>query len=69
MHIAVPSDANYEKLGRAGEFFDVPSAWREHGINQINRSDVNAVGLGHWITVRVLSNQNLCMRDIDLYNS
>lgn len=69
VHIAVPSDANYEKLGSAGEFFDVPNAWREHGINQINRSDVNAVGLGHWITVRVLSNQNLCMRDIDLYNS
>lgn len=32
---------------------------------EINRSDVNAVQLGHWITTKFCSNINLSMRDID----
>jgi hypothetical protein len=35
------------------------------GATKINRGDVNAVDLGHWFTVKVLSNVNLSMRDID----
>jgi len=34
-------------------------------VQNINRGDVNAVKLGHWITFKVLSNVNLSMRDID----
>jgi hypothetical protein len=32
---------------------------------KINRSDVNAVMLGHWVTFKLLSNINLNFRDID----
>jgi hypothetical protein len=32
---------------------------------KINRSDVNAVGLGHWVTFKVFSNINLCLRSLD----
>jgi hypothetical protein len=31
----------------------------------INRSDVNAVQLGHWITFKVFSNINLALRSLD----
>lgn len=31
----------------------------------INRSDVNAVKLGHWVTFKCLSNINLNLRDVD----
>ena len=33
--------------------------------NKINRGDVNAVQLGHWVTFKVCSNYNLSFRDID----
>ena len=51
--------------------------WKEHysiGKNnsnesntKINRADVNAVQLGHWITFKVCSNINLSLRCNDLY--
>jgi hypothetical protein len=31
----------------------------------INRSDVNAVQLGHWVTFKVFSNINLALRSLD----
>src|SRR5574344_1771027 len=65
----LPDDSKYDKKGSLGEAFGVPNTWYEHGAEFINRSDVNSVGLGHWITFRVLSNYNLCMRDIDIYNT
>jgi hypothetical protein len=40
-----------------------------HGIASINRSDINAVGLGQWITFPILSSTNLQMRDIDFNNA
>lgn len=32
---------------------------------EINRADVNAVKIGHWVTFKVLSNYNLNFRDVD----
>lgn len=39
--------------------------WELRGISQINRADVNAVGLGQWATFPICSSRNLCMRDVD----
>lgn len=36
-----------------------------HGLNSINRADINAVGLGQWITFPICSNNNICLRDED----
>lgn len=36
------------------------------GYDKLNRADINAVGLGHWVTFKVCSNINLAMRDIDI---
>lgn len=38
------------------------------GFDQLNRPDINAVKLGHWVTYKVCSNINLAMRDVDLSN-
>lgn len=38
-------------------------------IAKINRSDVNAVRIGHWVTFMISSNINLCYRTIDDSNS
>lgn len=35
------------------------------GAEKVNRPDVNAVPLGHWVTFKICSNTNLAMRDID----
>jgi len=33
--------------------------------DKINRGDVNAVKMGHWVTIKVCSNINLSMRSVD----
>jgi len=35
------------------------------GAEKINKPDVNAVPLGHWVTFKICSNVNLGLRDID----
>ena len=35
------------------------------GAEKLNRPDINAVPLGHWVTFKVCSNVNLAMRDLD----
>lgn len=53
-----------------GKNFDKYS--KEYGIfgaTKISRPDVNAIPLGHWITFKVCSNENLAMRDIDFTRS
>ena len=35
---------------------------------EINRADVNAVQLGHWVTFKVCANINISMRDLDRSN-
>jgi hypothetical protein len=39
--------------------------WELHGVASINRADVNAVGLGQWITFPIMSSTNLQFRDLD----
>lgn len=48
------------------------TTWKEHydideqeKNEEINRGDVNAVKIGHWVTFKCLSNINLSLRDID----
>ena len=54
--IKEPIDKKYKKYADInGEF----------GAQKINRPDVNAVQLGHWVTFKVCSNVNLAMRDLD----
>ena len=42
--------------------------WDLRGLANINRADVNAVGLGQWITFPICSTHNLALRDIDYSN-
>lgn len=35
------------------------------GFDKLNRPDINAVDLGHWVTFKVCSNINLAMRDVE----
>lgn len=49
--------------------FKADDQWDLRGLANINRADVNAVGLGHWITFPILASRNLAFRDIDYSNS
>lgn len=54
--ILEPQDKKYKKYSEInGEF----------GAEKINRPDVNAVPLGHWVTYKICSNVNLALRDTD----
>ena len=44
------------------------SKWAIRGLAAINRADVNAVGLGQWITFPICSSRNLALRDVDYSN-
>ena len=54
--IIEPDAKKYKKYSEANGVF---------GSEKINRPDVNAVGLGYWVTVKICSNINLSMRDLD----
>lgn len=69
LKLLFPTDSKYDTVGSKLEMVGIPNTWYEYGVHNINRSDVNSVGLGHWLTMRVMSNNNLCMRDIDMYNT
>jgi hypothetical protein len=50
----------------SGKQFDRVSAYNgTYGYEQINRPDVNAIPIGHWVTFKICSNYNLNMRDLD----
>lgn len=54
--LMLPETKRYKKYAESnGEF----------GASKINRGDVNAVGLGHWVVFKVCSNINLSLRDED----
>lgn len=55
--------------GTLKAIFKADEDWELRGLASINRADVNAVGLGHWITFPILSNRNLAFRDIDYSNT
>lgn len=67
--IITPEDSKYDTMGSGLEKMGIPNTWYSYGLHKINRSDVNSVGIGHWLTTRILSNYNLCLRDIDMYNT
>ena len=69
LKIVTPEDSKYDTMGSGLEKMGIPNTWYSYGVDKINRSDVNSVGLGHWFTARILSNYNLCLRDIDVYNT
>lgn len=51
-----PEDKSFKKYSELNGIF---------GYDKLNRPDINAVGLGNWVTFKVCSNVNLAMRDID----
>lgn len=57
MGIIDPEDKSFKKYSEVNGIF---------GFDKLNRPDINAVGLGQWVTFKVCSNINLAMRDIDL---
>lgn len=68
--ILEPSDSEF---ATAGEFFGVDpleffggKGYKVKGCDKINRSDVNAVPIGHWLTVKIMANTNISLRDIDI---
>lgn len=57
--ILTPEDKKFKKYSDSnGEF----------GTSKLNRADINAVGLGHWVTFKICSNINLALRDQDFNN-
>ena len=57
--ILEPQDKKYKKYSDINGVF---------GVEKINRPDVNAVPLGHWVTYKICTNVNLGLRDIDHFN-
>ncbi len=54
--LTMPDSKDFKKFSEANGTF---------GATKINRADVNAVPIGHWITFKICSNVNLAMRDVD----
>ena len=54
--VSLPGGKNFKKWSEANGTF---------GADHMNRPDVNAVPLGHWVTFKICSNINLAMRDLD----
>lgn len=63
--IKEPSDADYANAGGFIATLTGQQSYKVRGADKINRADVNAVNLGHWVTFKVMANTNLSMRDID----
>lgn len=51
-----PDSKKFKKYSEANGTF---------GATKINRPDVNAIPIGHWVTYKICSNINLAMRDLD----
>lgn len=54
--IIEPENKRFKKYSEANGMF---------GSDKVNRPDINAVPLGIWVTLKVCSNVNLAMRDVD----
>lgn len=57
------------KGGNLKAIFKSSANWKLHGLASINRADVNAVGLGQWITFPICGTHNFALRDVDAYQS
>lgn len=62
------TDSKFDSAGSLTTAISGLDSYSISGTNKINRTDVNAVKLGHWFTFKVMSNINVSMRDIDLSN-
>lgn len=69
--IKVIKPAEQEQSGVGGVLKNIfkSSLWAVRGLSGINRADVNAVGLGQWITFPICSSKNLAFRDVDYSNA
>ena len=54
--VVLPNGKHFKKYSEQNGTF---------GADHMNRPDVNAVPLGHWVTFKICSNINLAMRDLD----
>jgi hypothetical protein len=52
--------------------FITPNTWADEmnlsdadTFTKVNRGDVNAVKMGHWVTIKICSNVNLSLRSVD----
>lgn len=54
--LTMPDSRKFKKYSEANGVF---------GATKINRADVNAVPIGHWVTYKICSNINTAMRDVD----
>ena len=68
IHVVKPSESESGVGGVLKNIFK-SSKWALRGLAAINRADVNAVGLGQWITFPICSSKNLALRDIDYSNA
>lgn len=70
-HIARTDSQEISSAGAVIKTFLSPTSkeWELRGTNQINRADVNAVGLGQWVIFPICSAMNLSMRDVDFNNA
>lgn len=70
-NIRLIKPAEQEQSGVGGILKNVfkSSRWALRGLASINRADINAVGLGQWITFPICSAKNLALRDIDYSNA
>ena len=57
--LRTPENKSFKKYSERNGLF---------GYDKLNRPDINAVGLGQWVTYKICSNVNLAMRDVDLSN-
>ena len=57
--LRTPENKSFKKYSERNGLF---------GYEKMNRPDINAVGLGQWVTYKICSNVNLAMRDVDLNN-
>lgn len=67
--IVKPSEQEQSGVGGILKNIFKSSKWAIRGLASINRADVNAVGLGQWITFPICSSKNLALRDIDYSNA
>ena len=67
--IVKPSEQEQGGIGGILKNIFKSSKWALRGLASINRADVNAVGLGQWITFPICSSKNLALRDVDYSNA
>lgn len=68
LSVVKPSEQE-QGIGGALKSIFKSSKWALRGLASINRADVNAVGLGQWITFPICSSINIALRDIDYSNA